>query len=378
MARVSVSRAMCALLLMVLPPAAAQETLAHAARSSSPAERVAIEPGSGSFVVPGGGGYGEKRITVFYHRPESLHPGSRVMVVIPGAGRNGDDYRDAWVAASETYGVLILSPSYSEQFYPEFWSYNLAGMTSEVTLDVRIVVDTTPDEWALDDAENELASIGMHDLVGSGPAHQHVYQLALLGKAGMLAGMDLQGTSPVVNMNPDDWIFGDFDRIFEGAREALGLEAARYDLFGHSAGGQILHRFALFHTGGRADRILAANSGWYTVPTFEQEFPYGLKRTGMSEDQLGAAFATELIVFLGQEDDEDETRGSLRRTPEADRQGAHRLARGRYFFRNARHTAEQLGADFRWKMVTVAGVGHDYKRMSQAAAEYLYGGNAAN
>lgn len=364
----------CFVLLVFLSPSGGGETVAQEPPGAGEIDGVAIEAGSGSFVVQGGGGHEEKRITVFYHRPESLHPESAVLMVIPGAGRNGDEYRDAWVSASERYGVLVLSPSYPERFYPEFWSYNLAGMPREVTLDLSVVVEPNPEEWTFDDAREELEStIGMHELVGNSAGHQLLYQLILLSKAGMISGVDVEGTSSVAGTDSAEWIFGDFDRIFEEVRDHLGLETETYDLFGHSAGGQILHRLALFRPNGRADRVVAANSGWYTLPTFEQEFPYGLEDSGLAEDQLEAAFGTRLVVFLGEEDDEDETRGSLRRTPEADQQGEHRLERGRYFFSRARETAEALGMDFEWNLELVPDVGHDYERMSEAAAEYLYG-----
>lgn len=371
--------AACFVLLLFLSPFGGGKSVAQETRGAGDVDGVAIEAGSGSFVVPGGGGHEEKRITVFYHRPESFDRDAPVVMVIPGAGRNGDDYRDAWVSASERHGVLVLSPSYPERFYPEFWSYNLAGMPGEVTLDLSVVVEPNPEEWSFDDAREELEStIGMHELVGNSAGHQLLYQLVLLGKAGMISGVDVEGTSSVAGTDPAEWIFGDFDRIFEEVREHLELETETYDLFGHSAGGQILHRLALFHPNGRADRVVAANSGWYTLPTFEQEFPYGLEDSGLAEDQLEAAFGTRLVVFLGEEDDEDETRGSLRRTPEADRQGEHRLERGRYFFSRARETAEALGMDFEWNLELVPDVGHDYERMSEAAADYLYGGSGSN
>ncbi len=336
---------------------------------------VRIEPGSGSFTVAGGQPYPGKMIRVFYHRPESLHAGSPVVLVIPGAGRNGDDYRDAWVRASEEYGVLVLSPSYPETFYPEFWSYNLAGMTREVTLDLSFVIETNPEAWTLDDVQEELDSrIGMQDLVGDGAGNELLHQLVLLARAGMLTEVNVGGTSSVASVDPEQWIFDDFDRIFDVAREALELETETYDLFGHSAGGQILHRLALFRPDTAADRILAANSGWYTVPSFQQEFPYGLKDSGMAVDQLDAAFASRLVVFLGEEDDADETRGSLTHHPEVDRQGLHRLERGQHFFERAREAAEARGADFEWRLEIIPGIGHDYERMSEAAARYLYGG----
>lgn len=362
--------AACIFALAFLSPCSVMQASAQDSGSGPP---LAIESGSGSFIVEGGGRHVEKPITVFFHKPESFHRGSPVMMVIPGAGRNGDEYRDAWVTASERYGVLILSPSYTEEFYPDYWNYNLAGMTRQVTIDLGFVIDTQPDEWILDDVRSELEStIDMHDLVGRSPGHQLLYKLVLLSKAGLLKDVEIRGSSSLANRDPEQWIFGDFDRIFALAKDALGLERERYDLFGHSAGGQILHRLALFHPHSRADRILAANSGWYTLPSFDQAFPYGLKDSGIAEEQLEAAFASRLVVFLGEEDDEDETRGSVRRTPEADAQGLHRLARGKHFFSKAREAAEAVGADFAWAMEIVPGVGHDYRRMSAAAAHYLY------
>lgn len=362
-------------LLAVLSLIGATEIIAQDAPGAAPVDRIAIEAGSGSFVVSGGGGYAEKEIRVYYHKPTSFQKDSPVLMVIPGAGRNGDDYRDAWVEASEQYGVLILSPTYPKRYYPEYWSYNLAGMTGEVTLDLRVVIDTKPEEWRLGDVARKLAStIGMHELVGHGAAHQLIYQFVLLSKAGMIDAVNVRGLSSVANRDPDRWIFGDFDRIFELVKGDLNLEAQTYDLFGHSAGGQILHRLAIFHPSSKADQILAANSGWYTVPTFEQQFPYGLKGSGISKDQLQAAFGTNLVVFLGEEDDADETRGSLRRTPQANSQGSGRFERGKYFFVKAQEAARAFGVDFEWTLEIVPGVGHDYQRMSHAAAEYLYGG----
>lgn len=358
----------------------ARATVAQEAQGATQVDQITTKAGSGSFLVNGGGRYDEKKIKVYYHKPKDFHKDSPVLMVIPGAGRNGDDYRDAWVEASEKYGVLILSPSYSEKFYPGYWSYNLAGMTREVTFDVSVTIDAKPEKWHLDDAKRKLdAKIGMHEIVGKGAGHQLVYKLALLSKAGMISGVDERATNAKPNRDPTEWIFGDFDRIFEVVKEKLNLETQSYDLFGHSAGGQILHRFAIFHPKSKANRILSANSGWYTVSTFKQEFPYGLKGTGISKDQLKSAFGdNHLVVFLGEQDDADETRGSLRRNPQASSQGAGRLARGKYFFTKAQKEAEALGADFEWKLVIVPGVGHDYRAMGQAAAKYLYGREASS
>ncbi|MDX1579603.1 MAG: hypothetical protein R3266_14050, partial [Gemmatimonadota bacterium] len=334
---------------------------------------ITVAPGSGSFTLPGGT-HPERTIKVHYHRPDDLAADAPVMMVIPGAGRNGDDYRDAWVEASGEHGVLVLSPSYPERHYPEYWSYNLAGMTDRVTLEVGFAVDTDPAEWRLDDVLEELDALAdPHELFGHSGRGHLLHQLMLLELAGMLDGIEIRGTDAEPNRDRATWIFDDFDRIFERVRAELELETDSYDLFGHSAGGQILHRLALFAPSEQHGRILAANAGWYTVPAREAAFPYGLAGTGLTDARLDEAFTAELVVFLGGEDDADETRGSLRRTPEANRQGAHRLARGTHFFQVARAVADSLGLAFAWERVVVPGVGHDYERMSEAAAEYLYG-----
>ena len=43
---------------------------------------------------------------------------------------------------------------------------------------------------------------------------------------------------------------------------------------------------------------------------------------------------------------------------------------------SGRRRAEVLGVPFSWRLEVVDGVGHDYRRMGEAAAEYLYGAEA--
>lgn len=143
-------------------------------------------------------------------------------------------------------------------------------------------------------------------------------------------------------------------------------------MFGHSAGGQILHRFALFGASDRANRLIAANSGWYTLPDFGVKFPFGLKQSPLSKEALYKAFTKNLVIFLGEQDNADETRGHLARNDKLDVQGLHRFSRGKYFYRQSKAIAEGMNADFAWQKVHIPDVGHDYRRMSEQAAQYLY------
>lgn len=332
---------------------------------------VSINAGSGSFMVPGGANRENRPIEVHYHRPAHLSPGAPVVMVIPGGGRNADDYRDAWNDVSEQYGVLVLSPGYSHKHYPEYWSYNLGNMPKSVTLGIELQLDTNPAQWQFSDAVAEHSE----DLEALSQRSRMMQRFALFALADMVDGMNIAAAGLTVNQDRSAWIFSDFDRIFETARRALDLDTGTYDLFGHSAGGQILHRLALFHSRNSADRIIAANSGWYTLPEFETAFPYGLGNTGMNKAEIRDALQSRLVVFLGERDDENETRGGLRRTPEADLQGPGRLQRGQHFFAAAQSLARQLDTELKWQLEIVPGVGHEYRRMAEAAATYLYGGS---
>lgn len=177
-------------------------------------------------------------------------------------------------------------------------------------------------------------------------------------------------TSFKITRNPAEWIFDDFDRIFDLVKEELQLKRNSYDMFGHSAGGQVLHRLALFNPKNKANRILASNSGWYTLPTDKDEFPYGLKNSSISLGKID--FSKKLVVFLGEMDNANETRGDLRHTPEMDKQGLHRLDRGKYFYLKAKTMANELRSEFSWKLEIIPNIGHDYKGMSKFAADYLY------
>ncbi|MCT4630492.1 MAG: hypothetical protein N4A42_11465, partial [Winogradskyella sp.] len=112
---------------------------------------------------------------------------------------------------------------------------------------------------------------------------------------------------------------------------STGSSQKQYDIFGHSAGGQILHRFALLFPDSKANRILASNAGSYTLPDFKTNFPYGLKDLRIETSQLKESFQKNLVVFLGEEDNENETGGLILRSPTLDKQGTHRFSRGNYF-----------------------------------------------
>jgi hypothetical protein len=163
------------------------------------------------------------------------------------------------------------------------------------------------------------------------------------------------------------WTFAAIEPLFDAVVDRLNGRQARYTLFGHSAGSQFVHRFLYYVPDNRANRAIAANAGWYTMPDFGVQYPYGLAGAGVPEDVLAGYFARDLVVLLGDadtlRDDED-----LRKSPEAELQGRHRYDRGHTFYRVAQARAEAMGVDFNWRLVTVPGAGHSNAAMTPAAA----------
>lgn len=270
-----------------------------------------IGQGAGSFQFDDPKTATGKTLRVFYYRPKGFGPESQILFVMHGVKRNADEYRDNWIALAERHGLLIVAPEFSNENFPKSWAYNLGNVMRR-------------------------------------------------GPGGTLA--------PV----PESaWSFPIVDRIFECVRRSTGSARTTFAIFGHSAGAQFVHRYMTFTGGPKVDLALAANAGWYTLPTEIETFPYGLDQTGLPPSKLKGAFAKKVVILLGEADVVQDP--NFRKTPEAMRQGATRLDRGKYYFEAAKRTSETLKTPFNWRLVLVPGVGHDNARMAGTAAEIVVG-----
>ncbi len=267
--------------------------------------------GSGSFVFRDKLGNRDKPITVWYHRPEALSADSPVLFVMHGTKRNGKAYRDAWIDHAEQYQFLLIVPEFSREDYRGTRRYNLGNMFSST------------------------------------------------GKRVAKA----------------KWTYTAIEHIFDHVTDAFGIRSENYLIYGHSAGAQFVHRLVLFRPDARIRGAVSANAGWYTMPTFRSEYPYGLKASGATGQSLKQAFSQQLLILLG-EKDIDEHHKYLRKTPEAMAQGKHRLQRGHTFYGTAQRESKRLGAHLNWKIKVVRGVGHSNRGMAKEAARLLFGGEA--
>lgn len=175
------------------------------------------------------------------------------------------------------------------------------------------------------------------------------------------------------------WGFQTLEHLFEEVCRRESLTAKKYSIYGHSAGAQFTHRLMLFMGDtARVDIAVAANAGWYTLPLYASDplfrFPRSLDTKVVPESTLPSLFAKRLFILLGDQDI-DVNGKNLNRSPQAMAQGAHRLARGHYFYRLANEQAAALGTPFNWELIVVPGVAHSDKGVSETAAKVLFRGN---
>jgi poly(3-hydroxybutyrate) depolymerase len=248
-----------------------------------------------------------RTVTVYTYRPASFTPDSPVLIVMHGRNRNGRGYRDAWIAQAERFGFLLAVPEFSEEDYEHPHEYNYGGMRR-------------PD----------------------GPPRPR-----------------------------DEWLFPVVDAVFEDLKARTGSKRERYFLFGHSAGGQVVHRLATFAWSPKIERAITANAGSYTLPVRDEDFPFGLRGTEAGDDDLRAFFARPLLVLLG-EDDDDPNHYQLPREPAAMRQGPHRFARGLNYLEVAKREAARLGVPLAWRLATAPGVAHSNGAIAAYAARHLF------
>jgi hypothetical protein len=172
----------------------------------------------------------------------------------------------------------------------------------------------------------------------------------------------------------EEWTFGMIERLFDCVREATGNRSEQYCIYGHSAGAQFVHRLVLFVPAAHYTTAIAANTGWYTMPTFDgKKFPYSLKNSGSTPERLKEALGKRLVILLG-ERDTDADDPYLRRSKGARKQGINRFERGHTFYTTARGKAAELGMTSNWELVTVPGAAHLDPQMIPAAAQELFRG----
>lgn len=186
------------------------------------------------------------------------------------------------------------------------------------------------------------------------------YTVSQYIEGGMFSGTTLLPES--------SWTFSMIEPLFDYVKQQTGNTRGGYDIFGHSAGAQFVHRYMTFVPSNRVNKAIAANAGWYTVLDFDIDYPYGLKNSPATQAGLVKFFAKDFYLELGTADT-DPNDPNLNTTPGAMAQGANRYARGLNYW----DVAERAKGNhtFNWELKPVEGVGHEYREMIKAAGKLL-------
>lgn len=91
-----------------------------------------IPVGKGQYMFNDSLGNADRPITVYTYRPAAWNTSSPVLIVMPGAGREGQSPRESWIPYAEKYSALLVVPEFSPQYYPGDQWY-IGGNTYDAT-----------------------------------------------------------------------------------------------------------------------------------------------------------------------------------------------------------------------------------------------------
>jgi hypothetical protein len=268
--------------------------------------------GSGSFDYTAYAPLAAKPVKVFYHIPASSNGDSPILFLFHGDNRNGAEYRDVLVQKAEKNNFIVIAPEFSEKFFPTGDTYNLGNVFV--------------------DGDNPTAA----------------------------------------SLNPENiWTFSVIEPLFNYVKTTMKLKATSYSIIGHSAGAQFAHRLIMFKPNSSFNTAVISASGWYTLPDFKLDFPYGLKSSPLEKISLSLLYSKKVIVQIGLKDNDPNYPG-LRRNALADAQGIERLARANFYFNCHKDVAALNKLNFEWKFVSVPNLDHDYVPAVNAASDLIF------
>jgi poly(3-hydroxybutyrate) depolymerase len=249
------------------------------------------------------------RLVIHTYRPVAHAPDDPVVLVQHGIRRNGDEYRDFWIDAAEKHRLLIVATTFGNDAYPQPENYNNGSVVA-----------------------------------------------------------------PDGAIRPrEEWLYAILPRVVAALREGGVTRRNKVRLFGHSAGGQFVHRLMATQDHAIYEAVSCGNPGWYTLPTLDRPFPEGLGGLGFDDRDVVRWLSYPMAILAGDRDI-DTTDANLPRNPEALAQGPTRYARARFFHECGLKEAARLGIACNWKLVTIPGVGHDGCAMGKAAAAIWFEG----
>ena len=200
------------------------------------ADESEFQPGSrGQYTFEG---WSVGPLSVEYVIPANPQPTTPVLVVIPGAKRNADDYRDQWFRLAQQHNFYVVAIGCSRAVCPDEYSYNLGGM-----------------------------------ITGQGES-----------------------------VPADKQFFSVPERVFADFVSRVGSEQATFALYGHSAGGQFVHLYMLARPDAPVSQAVSANAAFFMPVDETLSFPFGLKESGFDASDVKTWLRQPLTFMLSDKD----------------------------------------------------------------------------
>ena len=188
-----------------------------------------------------------------------------------------------------------------------------------------------------------------------------------------LGNVFIDGDNPSPpTLNPEgDWTFSVIEPLFDFIKQSINNTTLKYQIFGHSAGGQFAHRFVMYKPNARYDKVVASASGWYTETDLNISFPYGFMESPLESISLDGLFEKKLIIQIGDLDNDPNAAG-LRHNQYADTQGLNRLERAQHFFNTASDLANTNNFQFHWELYINGGANHNFEIACEKGADLIF------
>ena len=248
------------------------------------------------------------QLDIITYIPANANTDTPILIVIPGASRDAQRFHASWLDLAKKKNFAVLTIGAHKDLFPDEYSYNAGGVI------------------------NEKGDI----------------------------------------LDNEKWLFSAIEPIFIDFKNRYGFNSKKFYLFGHSAGGGVVHRYLLFKPTAPVLNAVAANPAFVTLPDENIDYPFGIGRVPIKKAHMRSWFKSNLAIILGGNDLGPRTK-PLSNGPMALEQGPNCLTRGKLLYKSARKRAKDLNIRFQWELIIVPGVGHDNFNIAPAACEYLFG-----
>ncbi len=157
--------------------------------------------------------------------------------------------------------------------------------------------------------------------------------------------------------------------IIKDANSIWPINTEKFYIYGHSAGAQFAHRFAMVHPE-RIVKGVASAAGNYTFPDANVPYLYGIKQTEEANDikfDVDAFAQLKFAVIVGALDTDPNV------TDGTDAQGKNRAERAWKFYRAMKKHAENNDIASKLRFAKIPKVGHDFRGTTPWSEQYLFG-----